>query len=75
MDNDKIEYCRICKKEGMVLKKNCKKCKECKLKQPLFNYTGIKEEYCKDCKKDGMVNIIWLKKKVVQEAKKMLNLI
>ena len=52
-----------------------KKCKKCFLKQPSFNYPGLKEQYCNNCKEKGMVNIKLIKEKLTKEAKKFLELI
>ena len=51
------KYCKKHRKNRMINTRN-RKCKECKIKQPSFNYIGLKYEYCKDCKKDGMVNVV-----------------
>ena len=53
----KPQYCRDCKKEGMIDLKNSK-CIECKIKQSSFGLpTDKKIQYCGDCKKEGMINL------------------
>jgi hypothetical protein len=53
----KPQYCRDCKKEGMIDLKNSK-CIECKRKQPNFGLLANKKaQYCGDCKKEGMINL------------------
>ena len=51
---EKYEYCKKCKKEGMI-DVRCKKCL-CGLSQPNYAYEGKRAICCKKCKKEGMVD-------------------
>ena len=53
--SEKADYCKLCKKEGMVDVKN-KKC-FCNRVQPSFNYVYFQPRYCKLCKLEGMINV------------------
>jgi len=56
-EEDKPEYCKEHKKDGMidVVSKRCSH-PDCKI-HPNYGFEGYKAEYCKEHKKDGMIDV------------------
>ena len=67
----KPEYCRKCKKPGMIPLYKKKLCKCCK--HPSFNLPGLKREYCNKCKKSGMVNVYLHKRSFAINSQPSIN--
>jgi hypothetical protein len=54
--NMKPEYCKQCKKEGMIMIRK-RLCIECNKKQATYNLEGQKARFCNTCKTDEMINV------------------
>jgi hypothetical protein len=53
---DGAKFCKKHKSNEMVDVVS-KRCIECDLRQPCYNFDGEKPKYCKKCKKDGMIDV------------------